>query len=94
MWNKLPDWLPRAPGRLLMMRRGFNPNSSSLGFDVSFLLLGTVGLSVSAALVATLLRLRRPTLRSVDEVPPESGTDAAAAASPEEERGPGPAPAG
>jgi hypothetical protein len=45
-------------GRVLAVRRGLNPNSSSLGVDVSYLLLGAAALAVitpTAAIVARLL---------------------------------------
>jgi hypothetical protein len=47
-------------GRVLAMKLGMNPNSSSLGGDVTFLLLGATALSLFTPIVASLLRLRRP----------------------------------
>ena len=47
-------------GRVLGIRTGFNPNSSSLGFDVTFLLASVGAISLVTAVVSTLLRLRRP----------------------------------
>ena len=47
-------------GRILKIKRGFNPNSSSLGFDVTFLLTSVGGLSLFTAFVSAILRVRRP----------------------------------
>jgi hypothetical protein len=47
-------------GRVLATRFGLNPNSSSLGVDVTFLLYGAAALSVITPVMAALLRLRRP----------------------------------
>jgi hypothetical protein len=47
-------------GRILAVKLGMNPNSSSLGGDVTFLLLGATALSLFTPIVAALLRLRRP----------------------------------
>jgi hypothetical protein len=44
----------------LATRFGLNPNSSSLGVDVTFLLFGAAVLSVMTPVVGALLRLRRP----------------------------------
>lgn len=56
-------------GRILATRYGLNPNSSSLGVDVTFLLIGAAALSVFTPVVGALLRLRRPTPRHVDPEP-------------------------
>ena len=45
---------------ILRVKRGFNPNSSSLGFDVTFLLASVGGLSLFSAVISTLLRVRKP----------------------------------
>ena len=51
----------RSPrGRILAIKPGLNPNSSSLGVDVTFLLFGAALLSVATPVVAGLLRWRRP----------------------------------
>jgi hypothetical protein len=47
-------------GRILAVKWGYNPNSSSLGVDVTFLLFGAAALSVATPVVAALLRWRRP----------------------------------
>lgn len=40
------------------MKWGLNPNSSSLGVDVTFLLFGASALAVATPVVSALLRLR------------------------------------
>ncbi len=47
-------------GRILAIKWGVNPNSSSLGVDVTFLLVGATALSMVTPLVGALLRWRRP----------------------------------
>ncbi len=47
-------------GRILAVKPGLNPNSSSLGVDVTFLLVGAALLSLATPVVAGLLRWRRP----------------------------------
>ena len=49
--------MPR--GRILAVKWGLNPNSSSLGVDVTFLLFGTGFVAMLTPIVGTLLRLRR-----------------------------------
>jgi len=46
-------------GRILAVKWGLNPNSSSLGVDVTFLLFGAGFVSLMTPLVGALLRLRR-----------------------------------
>jgi hypothetical protein len=53
----------------LRVKRGFNPNSSSLGFDVTFLLASVGGLSMFTAVVSAILRVRKP--KPHGEAPPE-----------------------
>jgi hypothetical protein len=50
----------RRRGRVLATRFGLNPNSSSLGVDVTFLLFGAAVLSIMTPVMAALVRLRRP----------------------------------
>jgi len=45
---------------VLATRFGLNPNSSSLGVDVTFLLFGAAALSFITPVMSALLRLRRP----------------------------------
>jgi hypothetical protein len=52
----------RGSGRILAVKWGLNPNSSSLGVDVTFLLFGAAALSLATPVVAALLRWRKPAL--------------------------------
>ncbi len=47
-------------GRILAIKWGMNPNSSSLGVDVTFLLVGASALAMVTPIVGALLRWRRP----------------------------------
>jgi hypothetical protein len=49
----------RPRGRVLAVKLGMNPNSSSLGADVTFLLMGAAAVGALTPLVAAFLRLRR-----------------------------------
>ena len=53
-------------GRVLAVKWGYNPNSSSLGVDVTFLLFGIAAIALLTPLVALFLRSRRR------ELPPAS----------------------
>jgi hypothetical protein len=55
-----------ARGRVLAVKLGLNPNSSSLGVDVTFLLFGATALSLLTPVVSALIRLRRPAARAAD----------------------------
>jgi hypothetical protein len=46
-------------GRILAIKWGMNPNSSSLGVDVTFLLVGATALAVITPIVGAWLRARR-----------------------------------
>ena len=48
----------RKRGRVLAVKWGLNPNSSSLGVDVTFLLVGATALSIVTPFVAAMVRLR------------------------------------
>ena len=50
----------RRRGRILATKWGMNPNSSSLGVDVTFLLFGATALAVATPIVGALLRWRKP----------------------------------
>ncbi len=50
--------MPRK-GRILAVKWGLNPNSSSLGVDVTFLLFGAGVVALLTPVVGALLRLRR-----------------------------------
>lgn len=43
-------------GKILAIKWGYNPNSSSLGVDVTFLLFGLAAISVLTPMVSLLLR--------------------------------------
>jgi hypothetical protein len=47
-------------GKILAIKWGMNPNSSSLGVDVTFLLVGATALAMVTPVVGALLRLRKP----------------------------------
>jgi hypothetical protein len=63
-----------ARGRILAVKWGYNPNSSSLGVDVTFLLLGAAALSLATPVVAALVRWRRPAA-AVPDAPPLAPDD-------------------
>jgi hypothetical protein len=62
--------MPR--GRILAIKWGMNPNSSSLGVDVTFLLVGATVLAAVTPLVGALLRWRKPVA-----IPPTAETEPA-----------------
>jgi hypothetical protein len=62
--------LVRRRGRILAIKWGMNPNSSSLGVDVTFLLVGATALAMVTPVIGALLRWRKPV--AVD--PPEAGS--------------------
>jgi len=45
-------------GRILAVKWGMNPNSSSLGVDVTFLLVGATALAIVTPVLGALLRWR------------------------------------
>lgn len=59
-------------GRILAVKWGYNPNSSSLGVDVTFFLLGASALAILTPAVSGLLYLRRwrGAAPNPDDVPP------------------------
>lgn len=59
-------------GRILATRFGLNPNSSSLGVDVTFLLFGAAALSLFTPVVGALLRMRKPVAATPPDVDPET----------------------
>jgi hypothetical protein len=63
-------------GRVLATRFGLNPNSSSLGVDVTFLLFGAAAVAFLTPVVGALLRLRRPAAET--HVDPVAAKDASA----------------
>lgn len=48
-----------ARGKILAIKWGMNPNSSSLGVDVTFLLAGAMALAAVTPIVGALVRWRR-----------------------------------
>ena len=46
-------------GRILAVKWGYNPNSSSLGVDVTFLLFGMAVIALLTPIVSLFLRARR-----------------------------------
>ena len=59
--DEAPGWYSARVrrGRILAIKWGMNPNSSSLGVDVTFLLVGATVLAAVTPLVGALLRWRR-----------------------------------
>jgi hypothetical protein len=49
-------------GRILAVKWGMNPNSSSLGVDVTFLLVGATAVAMFTPIVGALIRMRRTKL--------------------------------
>jgi hypothetical protein len=60
--------MPR--GRILAIKWGMNPNSSSLGVDVTFLLVGATVLAAVTPVIGALLRWRRPVAAEPPAGPP------------------------
>jgi hypothetical protein len=58
-------------GKILAIKWGMNPNSSSLGVDVTFLLVGATVLAAVTPMIGALLRWRRPVAaETVDDAGP------------------------
>jgi hypothetical protein len=51
-------------GRILAVKWGYNPNSSSLGVDVTFLLFGMATIALLTPLVSLFLRSRRRSIEA------------------------------
>jgi hypothetical protein len=68
MLRRMP--LLRRRGRVLAVKLGLNPNSSSLGVDITFLLFGAAAVSVLTPLVSALVHLRRPGGAKAGDAPP------------------------
>lgn len=66
----------RAKGRILAVKWGLNPNSSSLGVDVTFLLFGAAALSLFTPVISALVRRRAPAHDPALSDPPVSEHDA------------------
>ena len=61
--------MPR--GRILAIKWGMNPNSSSLGVDVTFLLVGATALAIVTPVIGALLRWRSIRSSGLPVVPVE-----------------------
>jgi hypothetical protein len=59
-------------GRILAVKWGMNPNSSSLGVDVTFLLVGATALAIITPVIGALLRWRRATPVDSPPAPPDA----------------------
>jgi hypothetical protein len=62
-------------GKILAVKWGYNPNSSSLGVDVTFLLFGMAAIALFTPIVSLFLRSRRakalpPANAPLDSKPP------------------------
>lgn len=55
-------WFSRRRGRILAVKWGYNPNSSSLGVDVTFLLFGMAAVALLTPIIALFLRTRKKAL--------------------------------
>lgn len=51
--------MPRRRGKILRVKVGYNPNSSSLGTEIQVLLFGSAVLSFAVVFLSTLVRLTR-----------------------------------
>ena len=71
-------------GRILRVKQGYNPNSSSIGSDVPVFLAAAAGAGVVAAFILSLMSLTRK--RIADAVKQSCGPDAAGPAGKEDER--------
>jgi hypothetical protein len=60
-------------GRILAVKWGYNPNSSSLGVDVTFLLFGMAAIALLTPIISLFLRARRARLKPpLDTAPPQA----------------------
>ena len=66
--------LRRRRGKILAVKWGLNPNSSSLGADVTFLLFSAAAVGMLTPIIASLVRYRRKRPRDPgpDDVAPVS----------------------
>jgi hypothetical protein len=60
----------RRRGKVLAVKWGYNPNSSSLGVDVTFLMFGMAAIAFFTPIVALFLRTRRASLPPHSPTPP------------------------
>ena len=73
----------RGRGRILAVKWGLNPNSSSLGVDVTFFLFGATALALATPVLSALIRWKRPQAAAISPddstLAREGGDDAAVA---------------
>lgn len=69
MFRRIRERLFGRRGRVLAVKWGYNPNSSSLGVDVTFLLFGMAAIAFLTPIVSLFLRSRR-----ARALPPEAET--------------------
>ena len=60
----------RRRGKILAVKWGYNPNSSSLGVDVTFLLFGMAAIALLTPIISLFLRARRAKAASLPPAPP------------------------
>lgn len=60
-------------GKILAIKWGMNPNSSSLGIDVTFLLAGATALAIATPVIGALLRWRKPKPTPTAAAAPDAG---------------------
>jgi hypothetical protein len=58
-------------GRVIAVKWGYNPNSSSLGVDVTFLLFGMAAIALLTPIISLILRLRPRHKELSPSVPPQ-----------------------
>ncbi len=61
LWNR---------GRVLKVKLGYNPNSSSLGMDVTLLLFGSALVSITIGVVSAIVRIKALS-RTLEDARPE-----------------------
>lgn len=66
----------RRRGRILAVKWGYNPNSSSLGVDVTFLLFGMAVIALLTPIVSLFLRARRARPGALPPAAPPADSDA------------------
>lgn len=71
----------RSHGRILAVKWGLNPNSSSLGVDVTFFLFGATALALATPVISALIRWKKPSPASTGTASTGSGPDASTDAS-------------
>jgi|GEM_PF-775920 len=85
--------LRRRKGRVLAIKLGLNPNSSSLGVDVTFLLAGAALFSFATPVLSALVRWRAATSPPAAEPVAAHETGAPAASAPADTSPAEPSPA-